>query len=260
MASILPTSTATTKSQSVPTTADAINDLDLNSFLKLMITELQQQDPLNPMDNKDMLDQISQIRSIGATDKLTSTLDSVLLGQNVASATNLIGADISALTDDGESVTGTVNRVTIDKGVPKLHVDNLPAVVPSSADGDIEAGTYSYHVVWEGDQNQLLGMDFSGDQAIKTTGTPGVDRAIQIRNLPVTDGPKYVYRTDASGTGTYQLIGIISDGTQGTVVDGLADSDRNGTQLTQPFQRVAVTARSYDVTLNNVSTIRPPSL
>ena len=45
-----------------------------------MITELQNQDPLNPMDNTQMLEQINQIRQIGATDKLTSTLDSVLLG------------------------------------------------------------------------------------------------------------------------------------------------------------------------------------
>jgi len=38
----------------------------MNTFLKLMITELQQQDPLNPMDNKDMLNQIAQIRAVGA--------------------------------------------------------------------------------------------------------------------------------------------------------------------------------------------------
>ena len=52
----------------------------MNTFLKLMITELQQQDPLNPMDNKDMLNQIAQIRAVGASDQLTKTLNSVLLG------------------------------------------------------------------------------------------------------------------------------------------------------------------------------------
>src|SRR3990172_5794435 len=96
--------------------AEAIEDIDLGTFLRLMIAELQNQDPLNPLDNKDMLAQISQIREVGATDRLTETLDSVLLGQNIASATNLIGTDISALSDDGESVAGVVNRVSIDKG------------------------------------------------------------------------------------------------------------------------------------------------
>ena len=107
MTQLLPTVTTTanqsSSSSSKPTTTDAINDLDVSSFLKLMITELQQQDPLNPLDNKDMLDQIAQIRAISSSDKLSTTLNSVLLGQNIASATNLIGADVSALTDDGQS-------------------------------------------------------------------------------------------------------------------------------------------------------------
>src|SRR5215216_4686428 len=113
-----------TNVQSTPSSIDAINDIDMNTFLKLMIVELQQQDPLNPLDNKDMLNQIAQIRAVGASDQLTKTLNSVLLGQNITSATNLIGADISALTDNGQAITGLVNRVAIDKGVPKLHVEN----------------------------------------------------------------------------------------------------------------------------------------
>src|SRR5438093_1038060 len=129
MAQILPTTNASSNTSSFKST-DAINDIDMSTFLKLMITELQQQDPLNPLDNKDMLAQISQIRAVGATDKLTKTLDSVLLGQNIASATNLIGADVSALSDDGEPVTGVVDRVAIDKGLPKLHIANVSTVSP----------------------------------------------------------------------------------------------------------------------------------
>src|SRR5215213_7019757 len=170
---ILPTATSATNSQSTSSSVGGVNDIDMNTFLKLMITELQQQDPLNPLDNKDMLNQIAQIRAIGASDQLTNTLNSVLLGQNITSATNLIGADISALTDNGQAITGIVNRVAIDKGVPKIHVENTPGVTPSAADGNVEAGTYSYRVVWSGNDNQLLGMDFSGDKAITTTGTPG---------------------------------------------------------------------------------------
>src|SRR6476660_8704326 len=126
VSSLPSTSTSTSTQGQTPQAANAINDLDLNVFLKLMITELQQQDPLNPLDNKDMLNQIAQIRAVGASDKLTKTLDSVLLGQNISSATNLMGADISALTDNGQAITGIVNRVAIDKGVPKLHVEYSP--------------------------------------------------------------------------------------------------------------------------------------
>jgi flagellar basal-body rod modification protein FlgD len=259
MAGITP-ATAANSSPNSAFTADAINDLDLGTFLKLMITELQNQDPLNPLDNKDMLAQLSQIREVGATDKLTKTLDSVLLGQNISSATNLIGADISAISDDGQSVVGFVNRVSIDKGVPKLHVDNETTAEASSAEGEIDAGKYSYRVVWQDEAGKLFGVEFSGDKAVTTTGVEGVDRAIELRNLPITSGPKEVYRTDATGTEPYQLVGTIVNGKQGTFIDRLADADRSGTRLTQSFQRSAVATRSYLVSLNNVSAIRPPGL
>jgi len=259
MAVLQPVNNSTSKnSSSSSSSGNAINDIDMNTFLKLMITELQQQDPLNPMDNKDMLNQIAQIRAVGASDQLTKTLNSVLLGQNITSATNLMGADISALTDDGQSITGIVNRVAIDKGVPKIHVANTPGLSPSTAEGGIEAGTYSYRVVWAGDKNTLLGMDFSGDKAITTTGIAGVDRAVHIQGLPATDGPKYVYRTDKTGTGSYQLVGVVA-ADMGTVVDDTPDADRNGQTLTASFQQVATTKREYDISLSNVSAIRPPA-
>jgi flagellar basal-body rod modification protein FlgD len=259
MAGITAAAAANPSTSSLSTT-DAINDIDLGTFLKLMITELQNQDPLNPLDNKDMLAQISQIREVGATDKLTKTLDAVLLGQTIASATNMIGADISAISDGGESITGIVSRVSIDKGVPKLHVENLPLVMPSSATGNIDAGTYAYRVTWNDVDGNLFGMEFSGDKAITTTGEAGMDRAIQLRNLPVTAGPKFIYRTNASGSGEYQLMGVIADGGQAGFLDVTGDGDRHGSPLTQPFQPVAVTYRSYDISLNNVSAIRPPAL
>ena len=81
---------------------DALRDLDMDEFLKLMITELQNQDPLNPFENNEILQQISQIREIGATGKLTETLDAVLLGQNLTSATSMIGKTIEALSDDAQ--------------------------------------------------------------------------------------------------------------------------------------------------------------
>ena len=246
---------STTNNQS-NSSVDAINEIDMNTFLKLMILELQQQDPLNPLDNKDMLNQIAQIRAVGASDQLTKTLNSVLLGQNIASATNLLGADVSALTEDGQAITGIVNRVAIDKGVPKLHVENSPGLAPSTADGDIEAGKYSYRVVWN-ENDTLLGLDFSGDKAITTTGTEGVDQAIHLQGLPATDGPKYVYRTDKTGTGNYQLVGVVSSD-MGSVVDDTADADRNDQTLTASFQKVAATKREYDIALSSVSAIRPP--
>jgi flagellar basal-body rod modification protein FlgD len=93
-----------------------LNDLNMDEFLKLMITELQNQDPLDPMDNAQLLEQLSQIRDVGATDKLTETLDTVLLGQNITTASSLIGQSVRALSDDGADVVGQVDRVTVEPG------------------------------------------------------------------------------------------------------------------------------------------------
>ena len=102
--------------QSSPGTAGAndFRNVDIDQFLKLLLAELQNQDPLDPMDNAEILQQISQIREISATNKLSETLDAVLLGQNVNTASSLIGKQLHALTDDAEDIVGIVDRVSVE--------------------------------------------------------------------------------------------------------------------------------------------------
>lgn len=121
-------SNSTNKSDSTSKNAssnDALRGLDMSQFLKLMIAQLQNQDPLQPLDNAQILQQISQIRQIGESEKLTNTLDSVLLNQNLNSASGMLGKNIKALTDDGKAVDGVVDRVTVAGGTPRLHVGEL---------------------------------------------------------------------------------------------------------------------------------------
>ncbi|MEX0819225.1 MAG: flagellar hook capping FlgD N-terminal domain-containing protein [Pirellulaceae bacterium] len=101
--------TTTSRNQQGP----GLNDLDVDQFLGLLIAELQNQDPLNPMENSELVQQIGQIREISATNQLSDTLSSVLLGQNTATASSLIGKHITALTDDSENVEGVVTRASV---------------------------------------------------------------------------------------------------------------------------------------------------
>lgn len=107
--------TAPTTATSVATTRKVrgLGDLEPEQFLNMLVTELQNQDPLDPMDSSEILATIGQIRAISATDKLTQTLDSVLLGQNLGTASGLIGKRVEALSDGGENVEGVVDRVTV---------------------------------------------------------------------------------------------------------------------------------------------------
>ncbi len=233
--------------------ANSLNDLDLDSFLNLMIAELQNQDPLNPLENDELLAQIAQIREVGATDRLTETLDSVLLGQNVASATNLIGADVVALTEEGERVSGNVRRVTIDEGQPQLDLAVGPVAVAGDSEGNIEEGQYTYEVVWDGPD----GAEFSFEVTANTDNLANFNGAIQVTNLPETTGEKRVYRTDTTGTGERRLVGTIDDGKKSTFTDFKAADERGAVLSTQP-QRLGV-ARRVTVTLNNVAQIEPPT-
>jgi flagellar basal-body rod modification protein FlgD len=113
---------STTRNPTGAGQSNALEELDTSQFLDLMIAELQNQDPMNPMDNAQMIEQIGQIRQIDASTRLTETLDAVLMGQNLSSAASMIGKTITGLDADAKKITGKVDRVTVADGVPKLHV------------------------------------------------------------------------------------------------------------------------------------------
>lgn len=115
-----PTATFPTANNQAP--GDAFEKVDMKAFLDLMIAELQNQDPLNPMDNAQFMEQLSQLRSIASTDKLSRTLDSVLQGQSFSSASTLIGRKISALDDNSKEVTGVVEKASVTNGEIRVHV------------------------------------------------------------------------------------------------------------------------------------------
>jgi flagellar basal-body rod modification protein FlgD len=235
---------------------NTLNDLDLDVFLKLLINEMQNQDPLNPMDNSEMLNQINQIREIGSTDKLTSTLDSVLLGQNITSSTNLIGKDVKAISDDNQPVSGTVTRVTIEDGKPKLQLDLNMKADPSLESGGVGKGEYSYRIVWQGEQGNSEGIELSGADAVSTESSLSNFQSIQLRNLPVTKSAKQIYRTDATGTGDYRLVAQLADGSQSSYLDTTSDAGRSETRQTLPFSDDArFRVRNFKVSLNNVSEV-----
>jgi flagellar basal-body rod modification protein FlgD len=92
----------------------SLEDLDVDQFLQLMISELANQDPLNPMDNTQLVQQIGELRSIAASDQLTSTLQALQTQQSLTTASSLIGKRVSAISTDNENITGTVSSVSVE--------------------------------------------------------------------------------------------------------------------------------------------------
>ncbi len=108
--------------QQVETGYDAFQEIGTDEFLKLIIAELQNQDPMNPTDTSDMLNQFNQIREIASNDNLTKTLEGVLLGQSISTASNLIGKLVEGMTSDGQKLIGQVDAAMVKNGEPSLLV------------------------------------------------------------------------------------------------------------------------------------------
>lgn len=112
------------------TRTGGFGNVDSDQFMQLLLAELQNQDPLEPMKNSDMVQQMSQIRNIGATDQLTSTLSTLRESQELVTASGLIGQKVQGLADDASQVDGLVDRVTVetdsenDRRNVKVHVGN----------------------------------------------------------------------------------------------------------------------------------------
>lgn len=79
------------KSSAKTSSATATQD----RFLKLLVTQMKNQDPLNPMDNAQVTSQMAQLSTVTGVDKLNATLqalsDSMMSGQSLQAATGMIG-------------------------------------------------------------------------------------------------------------------------------------------------------------------------
>lgn len=96
--------------------------IDSETFLKLLLHELQNQDPLEPMSNSQLVQQLSQIWELESNMELAGTLEAVRLSQNVAAASSMIGRLVAGLSDGGQQIAGRVDGVSISDGKPKLYV------------------------------------------------------------------------------------------------------------------------------------------
>ena len=107
---------------SVSADSDRLNDLTMSDFIRMMVAQLENQDPMSPMSNTEMLQQMSQMRSITANDRLTSSIETLSIGQALSTASSLIGKTITGVNTLNQSVTGKVDKVTIENGEAKLYV------------------------------------------------------------------------------------------------------------------------------------------
>ncbi|MBP9837621.1 MAG: hypothetical protein KBC84_02805 [Proteobacteria bacterium] len=162
--------TAAKDSSSSSGTLTKSNALGTQDFLKLLVNQLQNQDPLNPMDNQQFAVQLSQFSSVEQLIDINKKLDKGAGSTPAATMASFLGTEVM-LKDAG---------VNIDSGKgPNLNV-NIPV------------GTQSARVDFSNAEGKIVGsfnIDKieSGEQVIKLDGVNVANGKYNVRMVTVND-------------------------------------------------------------------------
>ncbi len=156
LASSLTASAAGTAASGGVSNALTSSSLSMNDFLKLMTTQLQTQDPFNPMDNTQMASQLAQFSSVAGISEMNQSLQSLasdLSGSRIGDAASWIGkkalvAGSTATPLADGSYAGQVTLPSAASAVTVSLVDASGAVVHSQGFGAQPSGAVPF--TWDG--------------------------------------------------------------------------------------------------------------
>jgi len=172
-----------TKATSTSATADMEN-----RFLTLLMTQIKNQDPLNPMDNAAVTTQLAQLNTVSGIEKLNTTLSQLLSGYNEAQgmqAAGIIGKNVMVAGNilplaNGQAVGGALLESAAD--AVTLTVKNAAGkVVQTESLGAKEAG--SFYFAWDGkdaDGNALADGKYTFTVDATASGKKVTATAMQI--------------------------------------------------------------------------------
>jgi flagellar hook assembly protein FlgD len=106
-------------------------------FMTLLVTELQNQNPLEPMNHQQMASQLAQFSQLELTENMTGSMTKMnktmetmngsfqgaMLMAQMDYAKSLLGREISFSDETVGTVTGKVSKITFESGQPVLHTD-----------------------------------------------------------------------------------------------------------------------------------------
>ena len=120
---------ASTTTAGTKTTTEKSSTLDYNSFLKLLIAQIEYQDPTDPMDPSEQVSQLASFSAVEQQVKANAKLDTLLTATALSQADSVIGRTLTS-TDGG--TTGKVASVRIVDGGAVATLENGKQVELSS--------------------------------------------------------------------------------------------------------------------------------
>jgi flagellar basal-body rod modification protein FlgD len=127
-----PTNYTPPSSGSDPTTRKSGSTMGKDDFLKLFVAQLQHQDPMNPMQDTDMMGQMASFSTLEQVSNMASENTRIAQNLTASNAVGLLGRNVTYVDEAGESHTGVVEKVATKDGDPSLTVAGVDGVDPSS--------------------------------------------------------------------------------------------------------------------------------
>jgi flagellar basal-body rod modification protein FlgD len=93
----------------------------LDDFLNIFLTQLNYQDPLEPVDNREFLAQLAQFSSVELANRTNETTSAILDVSNLSQSIGLLGRTVNVQLETGSS-SGEVIAMSLVQGQPRLSV------------------------------------------------------------------------------------------------------------------------------------------
>ena len=97
--------------------------LGKDDFLKLLVTQLQHQDPMNPMDDKDFMGQMAQFSTLEQITNVGSQIQNLASSSDMSRGVALLGHGVTYTTDDDTTASGTAKALQVKDGQVFVSVD-----------------------------------------------------------------------------------------------------------------------------------------
>jgi len=122
MAAATSTPSSSGSSSTSGTTVPSNLQLNPSDFINMLVTQLENQDPLNPTSSQDLLTQVNDIGQLESTDKLQSTMTTLNQQASIGAASGLIGKSVTGEDSSGNPLSGTVTSVQVAGGTVSLQL------------------------------------------------------------------------------------------------------------------------------------------
>ncbi|MDP9173019.1 MAG: flagellar hook assembly protein FlgD [Planctomycetota bacterium] len=106
------------------TVGSSSSSLTAKDFIKFMVTQLQNQDPLQPTDSNQMLSQLTSIGQLQSATDMDTALKGVVQQSSIGSAASMIGKVVQGTDSNKMSISGTVSSVQVTSNGVNLKLDN----------------------------------------------------------------------------------------------------------------------------------------